>query len=423
MRDFVKNQSAFVHNQGWTMKQVKALSLSQLKLEFKYIQRTLERSNLHNFKRTTFRPAPSLEAPSAKRARQEVPQDVHAATSQVPASVSPGLSVPAAVSIPAASLVAANILVPAISPAHAVVSIPAEIVVHTDESHLDAPPTTSKHVSTKPTVDASTPSSSPTCRKHLAKKRVTPIVDIADVALIKFDSASDSDDDPLPYAPYVGWEMVPFPLGSIHAYYDMEGHTKHFTSLCELLHMVEKNDGDLHVLFQSLDDEDAHDFWRNQDSWRIRNWRLYPRTQVHVLKTVDGRVIHMFVDVSYPLSAATLQRMLKHGLEVPKLLVGGDLTMAEQLVTQNWMVFTFYVPFWNEKWLVQGGTTLELASPEQTATGFFISAVWMFAAVLLGSCYWNKGAILELPSEDLSRILKLTLSNSRLGEDCWELQN
>nr|GFD10696.1 hypothetical protein [Tanacetum cinerariifolium] len=38
-------------------------------------------------------------------------------------------------------------------------------------------------------------------------------------------------------------------------------------------------------------------------------------------------------DVSYPLSAATLKRMLKHGLEVPKLLVGGDLTMAEQLVS------------------------------------------------------------------------------------------
>nr|GEU67777.1 retrovirus-related Pol polyprotein from transposon TNT 1-94 [Tanacetum cinerariifolium] len=211
---------------------------------------------------------------------------------------------------------------------------------------------------TELTVDETTPSSSRTRRKHLTTKRVTPIVDIADDALIKFDSASDSDsdDDPLPYAPYAGWEMVPSPLGSIHAYYDTEGHTKHFTSLRELLHMVEKNDlwkllgavdnhyqreepdtfalllwGDLHVLFQSLNDEDAHDFWRNQDSWRIRSLRLYPRAQVHVLETVDGRVIYMFVDVSYPLSAATLQRMLKHRLEVPKLLVGGDLTMAEQL--------------------------------------------------------------------------------------------
>nr|GFD44153.1 hypothetical protein [Tanacetum cinerariifolium] len=28
-----------------------------------------------------------------------------------------------------------------------------------------------------------------------------------------------------------------------------------------------------------------------------------------------------------------LERMLKHGLKVPKLLVGGDLTMAEQLIS------------------------------------------------------------------------------------------
>nr|GEY89409.1 hypothetical protein [Tanacetum cinerariifolium] len=142
-------------------------------------------------------------------------------------------------------------------------------------------------------------------------------------------------------------------------------------------------------------------------------------------------------------------------------------------VTQNWMVFTFHVPFWNEKWLVQRGTTLELASPEQTAIGKDVSNPFMavmvcqkpldyfsspmihvpraglmllfhdpavfdvpadcscwfphfywflVAAVLFHSCSWNKVTILELSSEDLSRILKLTLSNSRLGEDCWESQ-
>nr|GEU60376.1 xylulose kinase-1 [Tanacetum cinerariifolium] len=82
----------------------------------------------------------------------------------------------------------------------------------------------------------------------------------------------------------------------------------------------------------SLADEDAHAFWRDQESWRIRSWRLYPHAHVYVLEIVDGRVIYMFVNVSYPLSEATLERMLRHGMEVPKLLVGGDLTMAEQLV-------------------------------------------------------------------------------------------
>nr|GFA65086.1 hypothetical protein [Tanacetum cinerariifolium] len=56
------------------------------------------------------------------------------------------------------------------------------------------------------------------------------------------------------------------------------------------------------------------------------------QTTTHRDETVDGRVIYMFVDVSYPLSEATLEHMLRHGLKVPKLLVGGDLTMAEQLV-------------------------------------------------------------------------------------------
>nr|GFC98746.1 hypothetical protein [Tanacetum cinerariifolium] len=100
-------------------------------------------------------------------------------------------------------------------------------------------------------------------------------------------------------------------------------------------YMVEKTDLQklLGVVDESLKDEEACDIWRNQDSWHIRSWRLYPRAQVHILETVDGRVIYMFVDVSYPLSAATLEHMLKHGLEVPKLLVGGDLTMAEQLVS------------------------------------------------------------------------------------------
>nr|GEU48374.1 copia protein [Tanacetum cinerariifolium] len=403
---------------GWTMKQVKALSLTQLKHEFEYIQRTLERSNLLNFKRTTFRPTPTLEAPSAKRAQQGVPQDVHATSSQ---------------------------------------------------------------------------------------KWVTPIVDVADDALIKFDSASDSDDDPFPYVPFSGWEMVPSPLGFIHAYYDMEEHTKHFTSLCELLHMVEKND--LQKLLGVVDNLYQME---EPDTFALILWG---DLRVHVLETVEGWVIYMFVDVSYPLSAATLKRMLQHGLEVPKFLVGGDLTMAEQLVTQNWMVITFHVPFWNEKWLVQEGTALELASPEQTTTSkdisnpfmavmvcqkplgyfsspmihvpraglvinppgrchdstkglassrvssylvkaykiylccckdqmllfhdpaifgvpascscwflpfcwFLVAVVWLFASILFCSCCWNNDAILELTSEDLSRILKLTLSNSILGEDC-----
>nr|GEW02540.1 hypothetical protein [Tanacetum cinerariifolium] len=112
-------------------------------------------------------------------------------------------------------------------------------------------------------------------------------------------------------------EMVPTPFGSIHAYYDTEEHTKHFTSLHELLHMVEKND-----LRKFLGDVEKS--IKGTNLRHLESWRLYPRAHVYVLETMDRRVIYMFVDVSYPLSKATLEWMLRHGLEVPKLLVGGD---------------------------------------------------------------------------------------------------
>nr|GEV05363.1 hypothetical protein [Tanacetum cinerariifolium] len=423
-------------------------------------------------KRFTFRPKPTLDDPSAKRANQGVPQ-VPTASSQVPASV------------PAAPSFAADVSVSAATTSE----VPAA------ESRPADTPTISMHVFVEPYVAASTPSSSRKHRKHIPKKRVTPIVDIADDALIKFDSDSGSDDDPLPYAPYAGWAMVPSPLGSVHAYSDMAGHTKHFTSLRELLHMVEKTN--LQKLLGAVDNLYQRE---DPDTFALLLWG---DLHVYILETVDGRVIYMFVDVSYPLRATTLERMLKHGLEVPKLLVGGDLTIAEQLVTQNWMVITFHVPFWNANWLVQRGTALgkDVSNPFmammvcQKPLGYFSSpmihvlraklvinplglcynstkglaslrvisylvkaykiylcccedqmllfhdlAVFVVPAglllpagfgfllfgwlllVLFCSCYWNKDAILMLTSEDLSRILKLMLSNSRLGEDSWELQ-
>nr|GFA82278.1 copia protein [Tanacetum cinerariifolium] len=204
MRDFVKNNSASVYNQGWTMKKVKAFSIVQLRIEFEYIQQHLKRSNLLNFRRFTFRAKPTLDAPSAKRANQGAPL-VLAASSKVPSGVPAAPSFPANVLVHAATSSApADISVLAVSSAHAAASVLAETVVHTAESHLDDPLTASKHVSTEPTIVAPTPSSSRTRRKHIAKKRVTPIVDMADVAMIKFNSDSDSDDDPLPYAPYDG---------------------------------------------------------------------------------------------------------------------------------------------------------------------------------------------------------------------------
>nr|GEZ38902.1 hypothetical protein [Tanacetum cinerariifolium] len=207
MRDFMKNCSASVHS--------------------------------------TFRPKPTLDAPPAKRANQAAPQ-VPAISTQDPAGVLVAPLIPDDASLLAAS-----------SSDPAAVSVPAEPMVHSAESHMDDPLTAPEHGSSEPT------------------------------------------------------EMVPSHLGSVHAYHNMTGHTKHFTTLREILHMVERIDlqrllgavdalyqseepdtfslllwGDLHMLFQSLDDTDALHFWRTQDSWRIRSWRLYPQAQVYVLEMV-----------------------------------------------------------------------------------------------------------------------------------------
>nr|GFD24842.1 hypothetical protein [Tanacetum cinerariifolium] len=64
-------------------------------------------------------------------------------------------------------------------------------------------------------VSDAIPSSSCKRRKRITKKKVTPLVDVVDDALIKFDSASESDGDPSPYAPYAGWEILPTPFGKL----------------------------------------------------------------------------------------------------------------------------------------------------------------------------------------------------------------
>nr|GEV78746.1 hypothetical protein [Tanacetum cinerariifolium] len=319
VRDFMKNQSALVYNQGWTMKQVKALSIAQLKHEFEYIQRNLERSNLLNFKRSTFRPKPTLEAPTAKRARQRVPQ-VPATSSQVSASV------------PAAPSIAADVSVSAVFTTTVDPTLPTGSVaeVHANESRSDENQNTSEQVSAEHT------STNVVFTSGVSHATPTSSLDVADDALIKFDSASESDGGPSPYAPYVGWQVLPTPFGSIHAYYDIEEHAKHFTSLCELLHMVEKND-----LRRLLGDVDKFYQRQEPETFGLILWgicvccfsRLLMR--MHMLSGVI-RKAGVFAAGVYIIALmfieTTFERMLRHGLKVPKLLVGGDLTMAEQLV-------------------------------------------------------------------------------------------
>nr|GEW27044.1 aminoacyl-tRNA synthetase, class 1a, anticodon-binding [Tanacetum cinerariifolium] len=401
-----------VYNQGWTMKKVKTLSIDQLRLEFEYIQKNLERSNLLNFWRSTFHPKPTLDAPPAKRASQGAPQ-VPAVSTHDPAGVPAASSIPTDASLPTfSSSDPAAIPIPAVSIAHAAVSVPAEPMVDPAESPMDPSLTAPAHGSSEPTVDVPSSSSSRHHHKHLAKKRVTPIVDVADAAMIKFDSDSDSDDDPLPYAPYAGWEMVPSPLGSVHAYHNMAGHTKHFTTLHEILHMVERTD-----LQRLLSAVDALYQSEDPDTFALLLWRLYPRAQVYVLEMVGGRVIHMFVDVSYPLSvgfscwfSTTLQMVFSS----PWFTAKKELTYHEGTAL-SWLVQEQTALGKDQSNPLIVGSLLKttwssihhlltdevLTSPEQTATGKDVSNPLMAVMICQKPLGYFSSPMIHVPRAEL----------------------
>ncbi|GJU78306.1 putative reverse transcriptase domain-containing protein [Tanacetum coccineum] len=134
------------------------------------------------------------------------------------------------------------------------------------------------------------------------------------------DSASDCDTPVHLYA-VVDWELLPTGLGSINAIYRLDNSRKYFTSLREILHLVTRVD--LMTIYGRV-----MTFYQDN----IQNWKLYSFYGVYVLETVNGLVIHMFVDKKYPLSANLIERMLDHQLEICHGTVGNELTTAVQLI-------------------------------------------------------------------------------------------
>ncbi|GJR33392.1 putative ribonuclease H-like domain-containing protein [Tanacetum coccineum] len=138
------------------------------------------------------------------------------------------------------------------------------------------------------------------------------------------DTDSDSDDDtPVNLHGVVDWELLPTGLGWVNVIYRKDNSRKCFSRLREILHLVTRTDlmiiygrvmqfyqdteatgvglvlwGDLKVLIDSPEVNDGSDVWKNQNTWIIQSWKLYSSTGIHVLETVSGHVLHMFVDKS-----------------------------------------------------------------------------------------------------------------------------
>nr|GFA69824.1 JmjC domain-containing protein [Tanacetum cinerariifolium] len=161
----------------------------------------------------------------------------------------------------------------------------------------------------------SSPKSSGTRRKSLGRKRLTKPksklqeldLDADDQTFIKVVSNEDSEDEaPRLWSALADWEVIPTHLGDINALYRIDHSTAHFTTLRQILHMVDKHDlVTLYglVLFDSHEGGKGSFVWHHQHLWQIRSWRPYTLSNVHVLETVSGEDV-----------------------------VGNDMTTAEQLI-------------------------------------------------------------------------------------------
>ncbi|GJS31362.1 hypothetical protein Tco_0491982 [Tanacetum coccineum] len=324
MRTYVKNQGPAVYSTGWTMAQVRKLTPEQLQEEFDKIQRVVA------FTRGVKRDGSPKARASSKKLKTGGDDVNLAATSH-------GVPQEEAGATPSPNVSQEEVAAPSHSQ-----DIP--------DAPVKVPSTTAS--TTQHT--GSSPKKVGTRKKRLGRKGVHPshsTIPIEDgdpeaehKMCIKYASDADSssdDDTPVNLHAVVDWELLPTGLGWINVIYRKDNSRKCFTSLREILHMVTRADlmtiygrvmtfyqdtqaegvglvlwGDLKVLMDSPEVNDGSDVWKNQNTWSIQSWKLYSYSGVHVLETVNGLVVHMFVDKKYPLSVNLIERMLDHQLEI-----------------------------------------------------------------------------------------------------------
>ncbi|GJX79527.1 hypothetical protein Tco_0327676, partial [Tanacetum coccineum] len=410
MLTYVKNQGPAVYFTGWTMAQVRKLSPEQLQDEFDKIQRAVA------FTRGLKRDGSPMASDSSKKLKT----GDDAVTAEAPSHGGPQEEETAQDKVPSQKATIEDVDAPSnlASTAH-----------HTASS-LKKGGTKKKRLgrkgvhtsqSTIPIEEGDPEAEHKVCIKYASDA----------------DSASD-DDTPVNLYAVVDWELLPTGLGSINAFYRLDNSRKYFTSLREILHLVTRADlmtiygrvmtfyqdkkaegvglvlwGDLKVLMDSPEVNDGSDVWKNQHTWNIQSWKLYSFSGVHVLETVSGLVLHMFVDKKYPLSVNLIERMLDHQLEICHGSVGNELTTAVQLIAfLKKQISDSQRPKVHAcSWNFEDSTLLLLVQ------GFTVSIHWFVFLLLLDvalAAAHSQVSILKLTSEDLSRNLKYVVPTGRV---------
>ncbi|GJT07631.1 hypothetical protein Tco_0842093 [Tanacetum coccineum] len=370
MRTFVKNQSSIIYSTGWTMKHVKSFSDDQLKIEFDKIRAAVGELKSQTIRRSLKRPVP--------------PTATQQSSAEVPPTATP------------------------------------------QPSDFSSPPTVPSDEPRTHSYDGDPEAEHKMCIKYA------------------FDVDSTSDDDTsVNFYVVVDWELFPTGLGSINVFYRKDNSRKCFTSLREILYLVTRADlmtiygrvmtfyqdnqaagvglvlwGDLKVLIDSPEVNDGSDLWKNQNTWSIQSWKLYSYSGVHVLETVDGLVLHMFVDKKYPLSVNLIERMLDHQLEICQGTMGNELTTAVQLIAfLKKQISDSRRPKAIRLESIESFMDLTLSGPRLDAD--FLVADSKFMKVAFWSGFQD---IVVHPSGDFQQNnyleRELTVSNSSLGEDC-----
>ncbi|GJW21323.1 hypothetical protein Tco_0031945 [Tanacetum coccineum] len=480
MRTFVKNQSSTIYTTGWTLKHVRSFSDDQLKDEFDKIRHALANLQSQHLRRSLKRQGADLEQPDSKKSKSTEPQktSVPAASRPLSAGVTPDVHQSPFVDTPPHSPKASSHpdVTPDTSKQPSVAPTPPSGFSATPTVTRTSVPRTRSQSSAAGIKTYSTRRKSLGSRKMSSSEVDLNAADKSFIKVLSDDDSDDSDGDtnPLYWHAFAAWEIVPTGLGDVNALYFADKSSKYFTHLREILHLLDRQDlsklygmvvknyeenpivaagmmlwGDIHVLFESVEGGSSVEVWADQKDWVVSSWRIFPFSGVHVLETFSGTVLYMFADTPYPLSASTMKKMLKHKLEVEINGIGNDMTHAEQLIAfiKNRLA--------------------ALASPEQTATGKDASNPFMAvmtcqksysSSTYYDSCSesgkWFQSSMdltlsgpcldadflvadskymtvafgdgfkmllfnpLVCSTKDLSRNLKLTMSNSSLGEDC-----
>nr|GFA69301.1 hypothetical protein [Tanacetum cinerariifolium] len=243
MRQYVKNQSSAIYNTGWSMAYVKSFSDEQLLQEFKKIRKVQTQGKLQSFSRTFKRQGSVLEEPHTKKLKSP----------EAPTPSMPEITIPSAVTSPLSSRTWRK----SVARKH----------VHKPKPKL-------------PTLDLDAP----------AQVFLKVIVD---------EDSEDVDSVDEVWSVVVGWELISTPLGEVNALYRIDGTTRHFTTLRQILHLVDCQD-------------------------LMRLYGLVVQYYEH----------HPAVgsDVTYPLSVELMKKMLMKKLEIDSDFIGNDLTTAEQLI-------------------------------------------------------------------------------------------